>query len=106
MVVVKTLGHDSEGDFTSKCLELGISPVIKHESDNLKSIHHLCSSKNFVGLSIDYLEKIFTNEDLEVVKIRENIPRNLYFVSRQRDGRNKAVNLFYNYLKDLKVAGQ
>ncbi|WP_028974249.1 LysR family transcriptional regulator [Spirochaeta cellobiosiphila] len=98
-IALKTVDSDKNHSIIDKCLELGFSPSIIHESGNLAAIHGLCESQHLVGISIDFVEKTFPNKNLKVVKLKEKIPLNVYFVTRVRDIKNQVEQQFLNYIK-------
>lgn len=99
-LVIKSIEAGKDHSLLVKCMEMGISPVIKHESENLAAVHDLCISQNVVGVSIDFLEKAFSNTNLKIIKLREKISQNLYYISKNREIQNKAILQFHNYLKE------
>lgn len=100
MLVIKTLESGKDHVLIEKCMDVGISPVIKHETENLAAIHHLCESQNVVGVSVDFVEEAIDSHSVTVVKLKEQISINLYYISRNREVENAAVKLFNKYLKE------
>lgn len=99
MLVIKSVELGRDHALIEKCMKMGISPEIKHESENLQAVHHLCETQNVVGVSIDFLEENAPNSVLKIIKLKESIPQNLYFISRNREVENRAVKLFHQFLK-------
>lgn len=104
ILVIKTIESGKDNILIEKCTELGITPVIKHESENLTTVHNLCTSQKVIGVSIDFLEEALGKKDLKTIKIKETIPLNLYYISRTREVENKAIKLFYQYLRRHGIA--
>ncbi|QEN05277.1 LysR family transcriptional regulator [Thiospirochaeta perfilievii] len=102
MLVLKAIDSGKDHILIEKCLDLGITPVIKHESESLSTIHHLCESQNVVGVSIDFVEDKISNDRIRVIRLKEVLPVNLYFISKNREVENRSIKLFYDYLKQSK----
>ncbi|MBB6479842.1 LysR family transcriptional regulator [Spirochaeta isovalerica] len=102
-LVVKSVVPGEEQGFADKCREAGITPRIRYESENLASIHHLCEQREVAGISIDFLEESFPDRSLEIVRLEEKIPQNLYFVSKHREIQNQAVELFRRYILNQRI---
>ncbi|MBN2618224.1 MAG: LysR family transcriptional regulator [Spirochaetales bacterium] len=99
MLVIKSVESGRDHVLVEKCLDFGFTPVIKHSSENLVAVHHLCENQSVVGVSIDFLEKVLPRDNLKVIKLKERIPQNIYYISKNREIKNGAVDLLKQYLK-------
>ena len=106
ILIVKVVESEETHPLIQKCIESGINPVVKHESENLSAVHNLCENQNVVGVSIDFLESRFQDHELKIIKLKEPIHQNLYCISKDKEIPNLSVTNFLKYLKEQGGAGK
>ena len=99
-LVIKAVEAEKDHSFVDKCLEYGFPPNIKQEIGNMLTAHVLCEKSGLVGVSVDFIEEVIKNDKLKVLKLKEKIPQNIYFITKKRDLQSTAVTVFRDYLKD------
>lgn len=99
-LVLKSLEMGKEHILVDKCLEYGFTPYVKHEIGNILTLHRLCETNDYIGVSVDFIEKAIYNDKIKIIRLKEKIPQNIYLITRKRDVQSKAVLLFRNYIKE------
>lgn len=97
-LVVKAVEDGTEHPLIERCLAAGITPLTRHETGNLFSLHRLCVLKGVAAVSVDFIEAVLPDPLVTVVPLAEPLAENLWLVTRKRDIQNKAVTLFQSYL--------
>lgn len=99
ILAIKTVEADKDHPIVGKCIEMGITPIIKHASPNIAGVHHLCLNQNVIGVSIDFIENYINLPDLKILRLKESVPMNIFCVSKNRERENKAITALKTYLK-------
>lgn len=99
-LVIKAPGKGKENVFVEKCLEYGFTPNITHEFGNILTAHRLCELQRVVVISTDFTENAVRNEKVKVLKLEENIPQNMYLITRKRGIQSNAVSSFQRYIRE------
>ncbi|PZD94988.1 LysR family transcriptional regulator [Paenibacillus sambharensis] len=99
-LIVKATDKRREHAFVEKCLEQGFTPNVMHQYGSVLTAHRLCEMSGFVAVSIDFIEQAVQNDKLKVIRFRENIPQNIYLMTRKNGFQTTAISLFRNYIKD------
>lgn len=102
-LILKKTEKQNENIFVSECLRNGFKPKVKYEISNLATAHRLCETNEIAYVSIDFVENVFINNDLKIIKLKERIPQNIYLKITSGDA-NKldVVSLFKDYINKEK----
>lgn len=100
-LVLRSVEEGRDHRLVELCLDRGLSPRVKHESGNIYTLHQLCASGGFTAVSVNLIEASIRDDQVQVLRLKEKIPENLFLVSRKREIQNKAVSLFTTYMLDL-----
>ncbi len=98
-LVAKTPVPGRENSLLAAYEKLGISPKLMYSTGNFNAMRRSCITEMQVVESIDFVEHAFPDSRIKVLRIKENIPQNIYLVSREREIQNRAVKLFQTYVR-------
>lgn len=100
-LIVKTTDKRKHDPFVEKCLELGFTPNIVHQYNNVLMAHRLCERSGMAAVSLDFVEKSIRNDKLKIIRLQEDIPQNIYLITRRSGLQTMAISLFCKYIKGL-----